>query len=445
MLQNYPTGLGHNDDEKMMFPMLYVFYVATLLVVKGSSKVTTDKLTPSKIAFLKSEQHVFQRTFVYRSAFASSLVARNVCVDTVDKKVTFYVPSTAEVNYHKGASETLQHVSRLLPGYTYDIAIRPPTLPFPTVKEPAWLSILDFDNYNPYHWAMRHFFLLDAPFDDCAKLFYTNHLSLSLWHRQTLEIIMASCIDMKNEKYASDVAHTNVHVLASSVCFASAFLPGNGDSEAWLPATASGREGFRNRVMQVDGRRRYRMGAGRLVHAPKLTSSAFKIAVLQRHNTRKFLDTSFVQRWNGVHFNCTSMVLDVDSDKSLREIATSLWDVDILIAAHGAGLVHMLYLPQCAGVVEVRLFNSFRRHYKVLSEENGIAYASVESNKNPFAEDNECGPLRMNNSTSCGWDAPAWNNAEYVHYNEQELLQAVQRVWAEVDECRQRTKNHSNL
>ena len=100
------------------------------------------------------------RVFSFKSTLPS-FIAHNVCVNVLEKSVTFYTDSAPKVAHYEHFASTY-HLAKMLPRYKHSVVKG--TMPNTTIiNSPAYLALFDFDNANPYHWAMRLFFSVWCP------------------------------------------------------------------------------------------------------------------------------------------------------------------------------------------------------------------------------------------------------------------------------------------
>ena len=97
--------------------------------------------------------------------------------------------------------------------------------------------------------------------------------------------------------------------------------------------------------------------------APSLTTqpSPPRYGILKRETTRRILNmqdiiATLTERYNTTTTTTTppfSLKVFAMENKTLAEQVEAMSEIDILIAPHGAALVHTIFLPKCAGVLEL--------------------------------------------------------------------------------------------
>jgi hypothetical protein len=324
-------------------------------------------------------------------------------------------------------------IAGTLPGYK-PIVVEGMMPNYTVVDNAVYLALLDFDNANPYHWAMRLFFLYGAHFDTCPTEFYTTHPGPSLWQQQTLERIMFSCrdrsIDLSRQLNRSSTDSVSIHTLHQHVCFRRAFIPGNGAFQSWFTGAPGSRLAFVEDAL------------GHSLALGTQDSIELRVSILQRASNRRFENTdSLVHLLQTAHapgYFVNVSIVEFHYNTTLAHTAEIMSNTDIMVGTHGAGLTHCVFIPPCSGLLEVQLYNAYRPHYKILAEESNLFYEHVEPTRNPFPEQHVCGGSKHGQGTRvppCEFDSHVWTLTEVLSYDDKMKI-AFEKLASSVSECK---------
>jgi len=210
--------------------------------------------------------------------------------------------------------------------------------------------------------------------------------------------------------------------LPSGTCYGNVLIPLAGlSSPMWAALSETVYHELCQEPFLIDAlRRRVFRHLGLTPRAPRFQPNEHPtITLVNRTHNRKLWDADGLMAKVRARYPESKVnVVDFGSI-SLREQVALAADTDVFIGHHGAGLMHLLFLPSDAAVVEIT--SSRARKFRTITRLRGIAHFEADCLEEP-----EYGHIVNGTPLPEGWRAGAddqhWQSREYAYLIEDDFL-----------------------